>query len=754
MGLLHTAASRRDGERHQPESLPPDAPGTEDKLSPPETRRCCQVCDILFDQNDHCLVLIDLEGKIIRSNLEKHNLYDSSLPKTLSEVLIIVHHQHWDELTHGIESLLRGERNRFSFEGESSAEGWIHMEAHLVRDGENGPALVLLSIRDMSEKMKLNRQVAWAETHSAMLLKAIPDVMLRFNHKGILIDSFLPEDFSLLFDQAPELGRVLERLFSPEVSARIREQMDLLRQDGKMKVFSFTIRRRGRLHYFEARLLGMEEGRFFILLRNIDRLRRQMNSLQKSRELFRVTIGSLLDGVIITDRRGCIQEINEPVTSMLGVTAEEALGKPFWSVIHPRTEGWEENRRQLMTRVFQERQTASLEEGIAVVSPQGDIRVLTLYYSPIERDEKELLWGGVLILRDVTSQYDWKNKVKFLSFHDRLTGLYNRAFFDEEMRRIEREAVSPLSLINMDMNGLKLANDGFGHEEGDRLLKKLAAVLQSVCRRDDVVARCGGDEFSVILPGATEEVTRVIVGRIREKTEELNREEGVVPLSFAVGWATLREGESPADMISRADEAMYKDKLDNRQAFRDRVYDTFRKSLVRWQFKSLERMTAFVELSRRFGDYLDLDEVMVERLEQLSLFGVIGVLEQGNLSVDLFSEESREARERCAVVGYRVALTLPQLAPLADEILARFERWDGKGVPRGIAGDEIPLLSRVVRVVAAYFFSPSDQDGAELLRDRAGTLLDPYLAERFIGFLEDQEDILRFDAYEEEPPRT
>jgi response regulator RpfG family c-di-GMP phosphodiesterase len=234
----------------------------------------------------------------------------------------------------------------------------------------------------------------------------------------------------------------------------------------------------------------------------------------------------------------------------------------------------------------------------------------------------------------------------------------------------------------------------------------------------------------------------------------LNNQEGVVPLSFAVGLATLKKGESLSEMVTRADEAMYEDKLNNRQAFRTRVYDTFRKALIRMQFKSAERMSAFAGLSRQFGEYLNLDNFMVDQLEQLSLFGVIGVLEQGNLSVDLYSEESREARERCAVVGYRVALTLPQLAPMADEILARFERWDGKGVPRGIAGNDIPLLSRVVRVVAAYFFTPTSQDAVEVLKDRAGTLLDPSLSERFLSFLEDQDEIPRFDEYEETSPQA
>lgn len=509
-----------------------------------------------------------------------------------------------------------------------------------------------------------------------------------------------------------------------------------------MRIFDFRMNRKGTTHYYEARMVGLTHGETFVLLRNMDSLKKQMYSLQKSRELFRVTIRSLADGVIITDRQGLIQEMNEAVSDMIGVSSKDVEGRAFWEVIVPRSEGWVEQRKNMMRAVFQERKTARIEEGIAVACPGGEIRVLTLYYSPIVQSGKEELWGGVLIVRDVTSQYDWKNKVKFLSFHDRLTGLYNRAFWEEELRRIEREDIRPLSVINMDMNGLKLANDGFGHEQGDRLLKNMAGVLQTVCRRDDLVARCGGDEFSVILPGAPEERTRDIVSRIESRIAEVNEDGGMIPLSVAIGTATLKGGESPQAMISRADEAMYENKLENRSAFRDLVCRTFLRRIIDLQFGSSRRVKDMEHLAHGFGEYIGLEKADLARLLLLSVFADVGILEQGETVPDSGVMASPSGKERFAVAGYRIALTLPRLSPVAEEILNHHEKWDGTGVPRGISGENIPFLARIVGILHNYFFIPPESNGIEVLLGEKGAALDPSLVDGFLLFLRHGRDAI------------
>ena len=107
-------------------------------------------------------------------------------------------------------------------------------------------------------------------------------------------------------------------------------------------------------------------------------------------------------------------------------------------------------------------------------------------------------------------------KIRYLSYHDVLTGLYNRRFYEEEFERIHTEQNLPISIIIGDINGLKLVNDAFGHAEGDKLLKMAATAIQGMCRKEDVAARWGGDEFIILLPRTTREEAEGIVQGIKE----------------------------------------------------------------------------------------------------------------------------------------------------------------------------------------------------------------------------------------------
>ena len=117
----------------------------------------------------------------------------------------------------------------------------------------------------------------------------------------------------------------------------------------------------------------------------------------------------------------------------------------------------------------------------------------------------------------MTDKNEQRRKIEYLSFHDYLTGLYNRLFFEEELRRLDTERNLPVSVIVGDMNGLKLTNDIFGHDAGDELLKKMAEVLKKVCRADDIIARVGGDEFTILLPKTGNKEAGRIVSRIKNE---------------------------------------------------------------------------------------------------------------------------------------------------------------------------------------------------------------------------------------------
>jgi diguanylate cyclase (GGDEF)-like protein len=127
--------------------------------------------------------------------------------------------------------------------------------------------------------------------------------------------------------------------------------------------------------------------------------------------------------------------------------------------------------------------------------------------------------GVVIVFRDVTEAKKQHAKIEYLSFHDELTGLYNRRFFETEMGRIDTKRNLPLCIIVGDVNGLKLTNDVFGHMYGDFVLKSTAEIIRNNCRSDDIIARWGGDEFVILLPKTSMQEAKKIISRIKKDFE-------------------------------------------------------------------------------------------------------------------------------------------------------------------------------------------------------------------------------------------
>ena len=154
-----------------------------------------------------------------------------------------------------------------------------------------------------------------------------------------------------------------------------------------------------------------------------------------------------------------------------------------------------------------------------------------------------------------------EEKLIYVSNHDALTDLYNRTYFTEEMTRIERGRHFPVSIIVADVDGLKHVNDTLGHLVGDRLLQTVARVLRQAVRGDDVLARIGGDEFAVILPGADLTDAARVINRIRDYEALAPPFDGDCRLSVSLGMATTTARGELAEVLKLADQRMYEDKL-------------------------------------------------------------------------------------------------------------------------------------------------------------------------------------------------
>jgi two-component system, cell cycle response regulator len=164
-----------------------------------------------------------------------------------------------------------------------------------------------------------------------------------------------------------------------------------------------------------------------------------------------------------------------------------------------------------------------------------------------------------------------QEELRHLSTHDILTGLYNRTFFEEELKRLSLGRQFPVSMLAVDVDDLKIVNDSLGHEAGDRLLRLVADVLSGAFRTGDVVARIGGDEFGIILPDADTTVVAESIARVRKRLEDINRSKNEFSISISIGSATAQGPEQFPDVLKAADSRMYQEKFAHKGKARGRA---------------------------------------------------------------------------------------------------------------------------------------------------------------------------------------
>jgi len=174
-----------------------------------------------------------------------------------------------------------------------------------------------------------------------------------------------------------------------------------------------------------------------------------------------------------------------------------------------------------------------------------------------------------LVFRDVTDKRANLRNIEYLSYHDGLTGLYNRRFYEEELKRIDTARNLPMTIVMGDVNGLKLINDSFGHIIGDELLKKVAIAIKKGCRADDIIARLGGDEFIVLLPHTDVTETEIIINRIKSILSKEKVKELEISISFGYG---IKEDVTTTiqEVFKIAEDNMYKNKFSESSSMRSK----------------------------------------------------------------------------------------------------------------------------------------------------------------------------------------
>lgn len=349
----------------------------------------------------------------------------------------------------------------------------------------------------------------------------------------------------------------------------------------------------------------------------------------------------------------------------------------------------------LLSRVFLNRFARPIQElsgrihNLAIGNPMPG-RELSTSNAEIQRIADNI----EIIVKDIAHREEKRKNAEYLSFHDSMTGLYNRRFFEEALVRLDTRRSYPLCLLCCDVNGLKLVNDVFGHALGDRLLITVAECLLKSLRTEDVLARMGGDEFSIILPCTTENDIQQIIARIKSKLSSGNLCGAEVSVSF--GYAIKHSAEQCLDQVIRAaDELMYQHKTFESAQMKEKTATNIvtaaqQEGLVQEPSEKEEQLLHY------FSSTLcsESAELLFESY-RLRKLGRCTLLLSPECNTGTLNKHHTET-------GYRILSVVDSYRNVAACILHYQEHWDGTGWPSGLTGLDIPLLSRIIAVIEAF----------------------------------------------------
>ena len=467
-------------------------------------------------------------------------------------------------------------------------------------------------------------------------------------------------------------------------------------------------------------------------------------ALKESKEDYREILATMEEGYYESDLEGTITYCNDAACRLLGYEPGQLTGISYKQLfIDPELAG------NIFFEVFC---TGRPERGIILemfckdgTVGYGELSIL------LNKDKEDCITGFKGIGRDVTDRKQYEKDLEYLSFYDQLTNIYNRAFFEAELSRLNNGREYPVTIISADLDGLKLVNDAMGHDAGDKLLQGCACILKNSLRQADILARVGGDEFAAILAKTDHETGKHIIRRIKENIELHNQDTEGLILGISLGIATAEKREdSLKDLFKHADDMMYRDKLYNGSSSRNKIIQGLLAALAHIDYISSGHARRLEVLCRAVGEKIDLSsrqKANLALLAQVHDLGKVGIPYHILFKPSPLNDEEWGVMSRHPEKGYRIASFLPDLPAVADLILKHHERWDGSGYPLGLRTTLIPVECRIFTIVDAfdvmtnkrsYNKAKTVEEAVQELKDNAGSQFDPQLVPVFLSVLKER----------------